>query len=217
MAEHITIGDVAPRVHYFADGAQAAFTFPFPIFTPADLECWVDGIAQGFGFTVEGAGRSEGGTLRFAAPPRAGARIALRRRQAIARTTDFQPNGVLRANTLNDELDRQVAAIQEMRDTLSAAIRLHPSEPPAGIELPPPGDYGLGMLFLPVEAASRQACQRKLEEIFAAVVSTTLVLAAVFTPLPRFSTSLISSPAIRARYTSKFTNSPGRAGRLDTK
>ena len=137
MAEHIRIGDVAPRVHYVADGAQAAFTFPFPIFTPADLECWVDGIAQGFGFTVEGAGRSEGGTLRFAAPPRAGARIALRRRQAIARTTDFQPNGVLRANTLNDELDRQVAAIQEMRDTLSAAIRLHPSEPPAGIELPP--------------------------------------------------------------------------------
>ncbi len=38
----------------------------------------------------------------------------------------------------------------------------------AGIELPAPGDYGLGMLFLPTEAASRQACQRKLEEIVAA-------------------------------------------------
>ena len=38
----------------------------------------------------------------------------------------------------------------------------------AGVELPPQGDYGLGMLFLPVESASRHACQRKLEEIAAA-------------------------------------------------
>ena len=39
-----------------------------------------------------------------------------------------------------------------------------------GLELPPPGDYGVGMLFLPVEAASRQACQRRLEEIVAAYI-----------------------------------------------
>ena len=32
MAEHITIGDVAPRVQYVADGVLADFTFPFPIF-----------------------------------------------------------------------------------------------------------------------------------------------------------------------------------------
>ncbi len=137
MPEHIRIGDVAPRIHYVADGVQSAFTFPFPIFTTADLDLFVDGIEQGFGYAVEGAGRSEGGTLRFAAPPRAGARITLRRRQAIARTTDFQPNGVLRANTLNDELDRQVAALQEMRDEVAGALRLDPSEPPTGLVLPP--------------------------------------------------------------------------------
>ena len=33
-----------------------------------------------------------------------------------------------------------------------------------GIQLPPPGDYGVGMLFLPVDAESRQACERKFEE-----------------------------------------------------
>src|SRR5512138_203678 len=37
-----------------------------------------------------------------------------------------------------------------------------------GVSLPPPGDYGLGMLFLPQEPTSRQACQRRLEEIVAA-------------------------------------------------
>ncbi|MBT9611364.1 MAG: hypothetical protein IV110_15150, partial [Aquabacterium sp.] len=27
-----------------------------------------------------------------------------------------------------------------------------------GVELPPPGEYGVGMIFLPKESASRQAC-----------------------------------------------------------
>ena len=33
----------------------------------------------------------------------------------------------------------------------------------AGIELPPPGEYGVGMIFLPKEHASRLACEQELE------------------------------------------------------
>ncbi|MES2530493.1 MAG: glutamate synthase subunit alpha, partial [Pseudomonadota bacterium] len=33
----------------------------------------------------------------------------------------------------------------------------------AGIELPPPGEYGVGMVFLPKEHASRLACEQELE------------------------------------------------------
>jgi len=32
-----------------------------------------------------------------------------------------------------------------------------------GVVLPPPGEYGVGMVFLPKETASRRACQRALE------------------------------------------------------
>src|SRR5689334_24468851 len=32
-----------------------------------------------------------------------------------------------------------------------------------GIELPPPGEYGVGMIFLPKEHASRLACQQEVE------------------------------------------------------
>ncbi|WP_350245474.1 glutamate synthase-related protein [Deinococcus sonorensis] len=32
-----------------------------------------------------------------------------------------------------------------------------------GVTLPPPGDYGVGMIFLPKEQASRQACEQELE------------------------------------------------------
>ncbi len=37
-----------------------------------------------------------------------------------------------------------------------------------GIDLPAPGDYGVAMLFLPVDAGSRRACEQRLEEIVAA-------------------------------------------------
>src|ERR1700709_1533682 len=33
----------------------------------------------------------------------------------------------------------------------------------AGVELPPPGEYGVGMIFLPKEHASRMACEQELE------------------------------------------------------
>ena len=32
-----------------------------------------------------------------------------------------------------------------------------------GVVLPPPGEYGVGMIFLPKESASRQACEQELE------------------------------------------------------
>ena len=32
-----------------------------------------------------------------------------------------------------------------------------------GVELPPPGEYGVGMIFLPKEHASRLACEQEIE------------------------------------------------------
>lgn len=139
MAEHITIGDVAPRVQYVADGVLTAFTFPFPIFAEADLEIRLDGAVLVGGATISGAGASEGGTVTFAEPPAAGTRVTLRRRLKIARATDFQDNGVLRARALNDELDYQVAALQQVADDVAGALRLDPSD--------------AGSLVLPLRAA----------------------------------------------------------------
>jgi hypothetical protein len=136
MAEHIRIGDVAPRVHYAADGAQTVFIYPFPIFQPADMEVRVDGQVVAGGYTVLGAGSSAGGSVIFAAPPLSDSLVALRRRLVIARNSDFQPNGVLRANTLNDDLDRQVAAMQEFRDDTGSMVRANPGEAPTGLVLP---------------------------------------------------------------------------------
>lgn len=124
MTEHIVIGDRAPRVQYVADGTQAAFTYPFPIFEPADLQVLLDGVPQSGGYTVAGAGNSDGGSATLDTPPRTGTRVTLRRNLILARTTDFQDNGVLRARTLNDELDYQVAALQQVAEATRRSVQL---------------------------------------------------------------------------------------------
>lgn len=136
MSEHIQIGDVAPRAHYVADGTQTDFTYPFPVFQARDIRVLRDGAPADFGYAVLGAGESEGGLIRFELPPAAGTQIVILRRLAVARTTDFQPNGVLRAMTLNDELDHQVAALQEVREDARGAVRVGEAEPPTGLVLP---------------------------------------------------------------------------------
>ncbi|MDO9498481.1 glycosyl hydrolase family 28-related protein [Falsiroseomonas sp.] len=136
MAEHIRIGDVAPRVQYLGDGSRVAFTYPFPIFHPSDMELRLDGVPVAGGFTVSGAGNSEGGSVILATPPASGSTVTLRRRIRVERSTDFQDNGVLRARTLNDELDRIVATMQEQREEITAAIRQDPAEVGGSFTLP---------------------------------------------------------------------------------
>lgn len=127
MTEHIQINDVGSRVQYLADGIQSAFTFPFAIFKLADLEVWHDDVLQTSGYAVSGAGVSTGGVALFTVPPAAGTRITLRRRLIIARTTDYQSDGLIRAKTLNDELDYQVAALQQVAEDVERAVRRAPT------------------------------------------------------------------------------------------
>jgi hypothetical protein len=138
VTDHIVIGDIRPRVQYTADGTQTAFTYPFPIFAPADLKVYLGEALQAAGFAVDGAGQSAGGNVTFAAAPAAGTRVTLVRALAIARTTDFQEGGAFRAKTLNDELDRQTAFIQEVGERIERAIVAAPTESAAPLVLPPP-------------------------------------------------------------------------------
>jgi len=136
MAEHIRIGDVAPRVQYVGDGARTDFAFPFPIFDIEDLELRIGAVVLSGGYTVTGAGSSEGGQASLATPPPTGETITLRRRVRVERNTDFQDNGLLRARTLNDELDRLIAVLQEQRDEIGSALRQDPSEVGGHLVLP---------------------------------------------------------------------------------
>ncbi|SDG43074.1 hypothetical protein [Roseospirillum parvum] len=132
MSSHIQIGDITPRVQYDAAEDQLAFAYPFPVFAASDMEVYVGANLQADGYTVSGAGGSDGGTVTFDAPPRpAGApatTVTLRRRVPLARTTDFQEGGAFRAKVINDELDRIVAGLQQLADDLARALTLAPTD-----------------------------------------------------------------------------------------
>lgn len=128
MAEHITIGDTAPRIQYLASGTDTGFTYPFAVFRAGDVAVHLGADEVTEGFTVLGAGRSEGGTVLFDAPPPSGTVVTLRRRMPLGRVTDFQENGELRAAVLNDELDAQAAAIQQVADDAARALRFSPTD-----------------------------------------------------------------------------------------
>src|SRR5437870_2706109 len=63
-----------------------------------------------------------------------------------------------------------------------------------GIELPPPGEYGVGMIFLPKEHASRLACQQELER--AVKAEGQVVLGWRDVPVDR---EMPMSPTVRAK------------------
>ncbi|GAA0595333.1 hypothetical protein [Caenispirillum bisanense] len=137
--DHIVIGDLRPRVQYVANGTVRDFAYPFPIFKSDDLEVWLNDAQATGGYTVAGAGVSAGGTVTFATAPAAGVRVTLRRRLVIRRVTDFQEGGAFRAKVVNDELDFQTAALQQLEVDLSRCLRLSPTDPAtASLVLPTP-------------------------------------------------------------------------------
>jgi len=138
MSDHIVIGDIRPRIQYTADGVQTDFTYPFPIFAAGDLKVYLGDALQAGGYTVSGAGQSAGGLASFAAAPAAGTKVTLLRALAVARNSDFQEGGAFRAKTINDELDRQTAFVQEVGERIERALVAGPTESAAPLVLPPP-------------------------------------------------------------------------------
>src|SRR3569623_2466339 len=63
-----------------------------------------------------------------------------------------------------------------------------------GITLPPPGEYGVGMVFLPKENASRLACEQAIERAVNAEGQVVLG----WRDVP-FDTAMLMSPAVRQK------------------
>lgn len=170
MADHIQIGDITPRIQYTGDGAQTAFTYPFPIFADADLDVYEGTTLKALTthYSVSGAGDSNGGTVTFGTAPANGVVVTIARNLSIARTTDFQESGEFRASVLNDELDKQTAFIQQVDDRVDRSVQLpSTSTSTADLSLPDPeADKLLGW------NAAADGLENKAPEVTGATAST---------------------------------------------
>ena len=119
----ITISDTTPRVQYTASSGQTAFTVNFEFFANADLKVYngatlltyaasPSGATQ---YSVTGAGVTGGGSITLGSP---GATlndiVTIYRDMSIARATDFPTSGAFQIASLNDELDKLTAMIQQV-------------------------------------------------------------------------------------------------------
>ncbi len=137
--EHIKMPDVPPLARYVADGIQTQYLFPFPVFATEDLLVRLGGALQYGGFTVSGAGQTEGGAVDFSVPPPDGVIVILERRVPLERMTDFLEGGDFSARALNNELDFLIAAIQQVGRDQAPMLRYSDDEMPAHVTLPPKG------------------------------------------------------------------------------
>lgn len=134
--EHIKMPDVTPVVRYTANGTQSVFAYPFPIFASEDMSVSLDGAPQGSGFTISGAGVTEGGSVTFDNAPANGVTVMLERRLPIERVTDFLEGGDFSARAINNELDYMIAALQQVERDNNTMLKYIPSEAPGSVELP---------------------------------------------------------------------------------
>ena len=127
MTNHVKIHGIIPRIQYTANGTLSTFTFPFAIFAEDNIEVYLDNTKQSdTTYSVSGVRDSEGGSVTFTTAPTSGTIVTIVRNLSIERTSDFQEGGALRADTLNDEFDYQIACQQQIADNLNRAMTLPP-------------------------------------------------------------------------------------------
>jgi hypothetical protein len=113
-----------PVIEYTANGSATVFAFPFRVLVASDLKVFKDGIEQSTGFTVSGVGNDVGGTVTFTAParPAAGVVVKLQRDVPLNRATDYVEGGALRAQVLDDDIDRTVMMMQDLTTGVDQSI-----------------------------------------------------------------------------------------------
>lgn len=113
-----------------ANGVTTVFPYSFKILQAVHMAVTFDN-APAVGYTLTGVGDDAGGDVVFAVPPPDGVTVVRYRDMAYARSTDFQDNGDLLADTLNDDQDAPVLMIQQLASVVDRAFVLPPgSNPP---------------------------------------------------------------------------------------
>jgi len=124
---HIKINAVTPRVQYTGNGSTTVFPYEFAIFDETDMVVYLGDEVQESGYSVSGAGQTDGGNVTFDTAPEDGVKITLLRSIPIERVTDFQEGGTFRPKNLNDEFDRQTAFLQQVQETLDRSVKVGPT------------------------------------------------------------------------------------------
>ena len=127
----ITISDTEPRVQYTATSGQTTFAVNFEFFTTADIKVYNGTTLLTYNaspssasqYSVTGAGVSGGGSITLGGGATLNDKITIFRDLAVARSTDFPTSGAFQIDSLNTELDKIIAMIQQVERDLKFSPR----------------------------------------------------------------------------------------------
>ena len=108
---------------YTANGLTTVFAYQFYLISADDLEVSINGSVVSSGYTVSGVGNKDGGDITFLTPPANAAVVMLERVVPTYRLTDYQDNGDLLADTVNNDFDRLWMAMQQAFLYLGLALQ----------------------------------------------------------------------------------------------
>lgn len=120
----INIADNNPRVSYSlaAGVTQTSFAVPFEFFDNTDILVYIDSTLKTLStdYTVSGGNGSVGTITMSVTGP---ATVALVRDVTIERSTDFPTAGPFSVQSLNVELDKQIAIDADISDQIDRSVR----------------------------------------------------------------------------------------------
>ena len=136
----INLADNDPRVSYSVAESvtQTSFAVPFEFFADADLNVYVDGTLKTLttDYTVTGGDGSTGTVSISVTGATGGSTVVITRDIALERTTDFPTSGPFDVNSLNIELDKQIAMVADLRDKTDRALQLTDYDSAVSLVLP---------------------------------------------------------------------------------
>ena len=132
----MTVVVQTPFNQHPGNGVTTLFGFTFQLLAAGDLEVSLDGVVQPTGFTISGLGVQAGGSVTFAVAPANGVVVDIRRRIPLARSTDYQLNGDLPSDQIDQDLDRLWQAKQDAEFNAGLTVQVPLGDTAAPVVLP---------------------------------------------------------------------------------
>ena len=122
----MTVSAQTPIKRSTANGVTTVFPYDFKILAAADLEVSLDGVVKTLttDYTLSGVGDDAGGNVTMLSAPANGAIVVRRRNMAYTREVDYQDQGELPTDTLDDDQDAPILMIQQLNEGLDRAIKV---------------------------------------------------------------------------------------------
>jgi hypothetical protein len=99
---------------YNPDGVVTTFAYNFCAFDDADIKVYADGVlVSSSDYTVSGVGTRSGGSIVFTTAPLVSVvALLIQLEPSLSRSNDYQQNGELLSDTLDDDIDRMYSVLQ---------------------------------------------------------------------------------------------------------